>query len=518
MNYHVYNAWAVLHGRGPVDLFAAGLQSYFNPAIDLPYYLVAFEWLNSAPRAVAFLAGLPYGALVFFTILCACVVLADLGLFGPRLIASTAVLVAFGVTGSATLPQIGTTFNEIQVAALVLAGVAVMLSALTNSSAPSNPGATAFIWGGLLFGLAAGLKLTAGTYAPAAAIALLAVADRNKSAVRTVAWFSVAWALGFCVTFGWWALRLYQATGNPLFPMLENVFHTHWLSGGTWIDSQFKPQSVLQAVFYPFFWVHADRPVVAEPVFSDPRFALAMIAFAFLAVAAALVRTGLIVPLDRQQKDLHLPKTSLFVLVFIGVSYVVWLKFFSVLRYTVPIEVLLGLAIGIIALTCARLLRFRLSPSTSAVCALVFLAAVAAVTRYPMWGRAAYSDAVLKVDRVSLDPGSLVIVLGSPQAYVLPGIAQQNPSVQFVGIPDELLNAREFDLWKKVRGKILNFSGRRYAMVRNDETRPRFAELGGLLQLRADEPTCRTFDSSIDRLGFKLCALQAFVESRPSSN
>ena len=56
-NYHLYSAWALLNGRAGMDIAAAGIQSFFNPLLDLPYYMLAVKWLPDAPAAVAFLAG-----------------------------------------------------------------------------------------------------------------------------------------------------------------------------------------------------------------------------------------------------------------------------------------------------------------------------------------------------------------------------------------------------------------------------------------------------------------------------
>ncbi len=37
INYHLYNAFAFLNNKH-YDFAVAGLQSFFNPLIDLPYY------------------------------------------------------------------------------------------------------------------------------------------------------------------------------------------------------------------------------------------------------------------------------------------------------------------------------------------------------------------------------------------------------------------------------------------------------------------------------------------------
>lgn len=65
-NYHLYNAWAWLNGREKTDVAAAGLQSFFNPILDVPYYFLMAGPLEHAPRWLAATQGLWYGLLVFF--------------------------------------------------------------------------------------------------------------------------------------------------------------------------------------------------------------------------------------------------------------------------------------------------------------------------------------------------------------------------------------------------------------------------------------------------------------------
>ena len=517
MNYHIYNPWALLHDRADIDLFAAGIQSYFNPLLDLPYYYFAFVWFSDQPRTVAFLMGIPYGLLVFLTLHSARLVLADLQIAPRAQLPLALLLVAFGVTGAATFPQVGTTFNEPQVAALILAGVAVLLSGLPARPAPLPPvtegnpcgtGEGSFscwaLWGGILFGLAAGLKLTASIYAPAAVLALLVAAKSRRRAVATAAVFSLGWALGFGIAFGWWAFHLYSTMGNPMFPMFENVFHTHWLGTENWMENRFKPQSLLQALIYPLYWIDTASVTIAEPVFSDPRFSITLIVFTVLTIAlvhshagAWFGRTGIV-------KPPWIPRTSRFVLAFTASSYVIWLSFFSILRYAVSIEVLLGLVIGICLILYPRFFGSAISETALIIISFLLLVFVSIQTRYPEWGRAEYSDAVLKVQPVKLAPDSLVIVLGSPQAYVLPSLVHQNPGAQFVGIGNFPLNARKFDLWKKVRQKIDIFPGTIYAMTRLDAQ-----QLFGLLpelNLHLDEESCRIFSTNIDP-GFNICRL-----------
>src|SRR5690349_200694 len=64
MNYHLSSPFGLLNGRLAVDLAPVGLQSYLNPLLDLPYYLLSRHVLPDMPRLVTFLAGIPFGLLL----------------------------------------------------------------------------------------------------------------------------------------------------------------------------------------------------------------------------------------------------------------------------------------------------------------------------------------------------------------------------------------------------------------------------------------------------------------------
>jgi hypothetical protein len=154
-NYHIYNAFAFLSGRFGWDINPAGRPSYYNPLVDVPYYVLALYILPRWPCLVAAFQGLPFGLLVYFCLA------TNIRVFRQRTVLPTltaALATVIGITGAATIPQVGTTFNEIQVAAAVLAGIWVMLPAGISGDSESR---AAGIEGGLLFGIAAALKPTA---------------------------------------------------------------------------------------------------------------------------------------------------------------------------------------------------------------------------------------------------------------------------------------------------------------------------------------------------------------------
>src|SRR4051812_35319164 len=58
LNYHLYNPYAYLTGRINYDLAPAGLQTYFNPSIDILYYQAINSW---NPKVLAFILGFIHG-------------------------------------------------------------------------------------------------------------------------------------------------------------------------------------------------------------------------------------------------------------------------------------------------------------------------------------------------------------------------------------------------------------------------------------------------------------------------
>jgi len=95
-NYHIYNAYALLHSRLGYDIAPAQLQSYYNPFLDVPYFLMAvqFQW---APRIVAFLQGTYFGLAAYFLFRIALIVIRQLTGNGKHSIALALVL---GLSGA----------------------------------------------------------------------------------------------------------------------------------------------------------------------------------------------------------------------------------------------------------------------------------------------------------------------------------------------------------------------------------------------------------------------------------
>ncbi|MDR0535332.1 MAG: hypothetical protein LBG65_03120 [Puniceicoccales bacterium] len=512
--YHLHNGWALLNGRLGVDLFPAGLQTYYPPLLDVPYYLLAVEWFPDSPRIVTFLMGIPTGILIFLTFLCIHQVLRALPGFSEierRFFAG--LLAFFGLGGTSLVIQIGSTTNEVQTACLVLGALAAFLSLRER-----HPIAAATAAGALL-GAGTGFKLTAAPYTVAFAAGLLAQSGgsipslprflkktraakpanppcpaRGVPAKKPLSHkflpafvsFSGAWWVAFLAVYGWWGCTLYKLTGNPVFPMYNNIFKSDWIPEKALPGSWFVPQSLQEALFFPFTWVNSRA--ISASAGTDLRFAFAYVTAAVWVVFLCLQWGRRLLPANTNQDTRTslqgddrenpgdgcrlLPKAAKFIIVFLLFGFVIWEALFSVLRYAIPMEVLLGLVPFIATWHLLDSLGVRQGDkkrNLALAAILITLTVLAtATTKFPFWGRVR-DDAknpqkrVFDVSIPKLPDNSLVVLYTPETQFLAPFIAKENPTATFVSPGDEplfLLRAmKDGSLRKRVLDRIREHPG-----------------------------------------------------------
>jgi len=451
-NYHLYNAWAFLHDRYGMDITPAGMQSYFSPLPDLPYFLLATGPLSAWPRTLAATQGLWLGALVYLVI---CIARTLASLQQRRFGAADIFAALMGATGTMAVSQAGSTTNEIQLAVLLLLGF-YLLMPLLSAPPPARPLRRAWL-AGLCCGVAAGLKPTAVVYPPAMALGLLiALGVARPSAWRASAIYAFGATVAFLMVYGIWGWHLYETTGNPIFPMFNQVFHSPLTvaAGGT--DGQFRPRTIGQWLFYPFYWLRKQQGVVTEVTFADPRYAIAMLSIAAL-VAARLFRA----PPSAQARS-----ATRMLAIFAGVSYLLWMALFSILRYAIPFEALTGLLV-----LCAIHTWIPRSDDASqrwrtmAVAGLLLIALGGST--YPSWWRGAYASRVLQADIAPVEPGSLVVLAGSPDGYLAP-LFPHAESIRFVGLTWFTRASQDHGLWTLTQQRLAQHQGPMYLVRRDD--------------------------------------------------
>jgi len=410
-NYHFYNPWAWLRGRGfDRDIAAAQIQTYHNPLGDLPFYWMVDAGWN--PRLIAFVLAIPAGISAFFVARIAWDMFVDLG--GYDRVGATVAAVAIGVTGNMGVGQLGTTFNEWPVTALVIAAAATLVRVLVRSTGALVLTARTLAGSGFLAGLACGLKLTAAPFTVGLCVGLLLRGPRASPRWRDALVFALATLAGMAVTYGWWGVVLWERFRNPFFPYFNELFGSPWWGPWPAVLRHYGPHTWQQWIEFPWRLHSPDAFFVSEVTYTDWRFAV-LYSLALFALLAWVVRR-----VTRAESDASEARPSRataafrFVSLFFAVSFVVWTASYSILRYTIELELLTGVLI-------VGLVLRMLQPPFARTGVIVAMVGLIATTRYPDWWRVPYGDRWFDVRVPAIEPNALIVLAsGAPMAYTLP--------------------------------------------------------------------------------------------------
>jgi hypothetical protein len=476
-NYHLYNPFALLHGRLATDIAPAQRQTFIGPQLDLIYYGLR-SLLNDEPIVLACILSIPHAIGAWLTWRIALHFIPDPVPSRTKLAVLAA---AIGATGAAALPTLAQSGSDMVPACFCLAGFLLLLAAV-----PQTCGYRRIAGAGLLFGIAAGLKLTAAPFCVAAAAALLiapAVSFRRRLSLAGV--FALAVLVSLAVIAGPWCMMLYLKYRNPIFPLFNTIFRSPYYPPISVTDDRFRARDVVQAVFYPFYWATDSRPVVTETQMRDPR-----IAAAYVAVVVIICRSLI----KRRLPD---AKCRL-LLVFCCVSYVLWALAFSIFRYLVPLE-LISAVMVLAAVTVSR----RLSVPWIAICAFGSLAL--SLTVYPKWGHVRHGHQAVAVRVPPLRNDALVVMLdGSPMAYVAAFVP---PGVRFVGANNNLIQPEHDSLLQhEVVAAIRAAAGPVWGLEDAPES-PGVADATLAAYGLRRAPGCEKVQSNLDGNALLLCPL-----------
>src|SRR6185437_11877884 len=150
LDYHLYAGFSAFHDRFGRDYFAAGPQSYLNPYVYMPFYLLATSglpgWVAAGLLAVA------QSTILWLTYEIALQVSPAESPRASWALAVSALALAFA--NPILINQFGSSYADIATATLVLAGWLLLLRAF------NRPGMSGVACAGLLLGAASALKLT----------------------------------------------------------------------------------------------------------------------------------------------------------------------------------------------------------------------------------------------------------------------------------------------------------------------------------------------------------------------
>jgi hypothetical protein len=285
--------------------------------------------------------------------------------------------------------EIGTTFSDIWTGPLVVAAAGFIAFAPTVG----RPGVL-LLAAGVLLGASTGVKLTNGVFALAGTVCVLAACIGYRRLMLPALLFAAGGLLGFGVTGGAWAYRLWFNFGSPVFPFFNAIFGSPDYDASNIKDGRFGASSILDVVLGP--WQAATGKLATSEVpFRDGRFLILVM----LGAAAALA------PARRQPAR---PGLLRLLGLFLVVAYAAWYVMFGIQRYALPLEILAG--------PCCILLMIRLLPSrTVALVAVLLAGGLASWTRMDSWGRVPWGERWQVVEMpASMGDTQLFVFLDEP--------------------------------------------------------------------------------------------------------
>jgi len=336
LNYHLSIPFLLSQGTFWDCIAPSGIQSYLNPLVLIPQYIVIR--LLPPLAAVAAIGVAQAMAFVVAARICLRIAGPDLGEGGY---AGAFLGFVLCLASPMALSEAGTTIVDLITAVPVLLAYLLLLTR-DDASAPRH----ACLAAGLLLGLAVGLKVTNAVFAIGSPAFFLAGPAHPRRRVAGAIQLILGGAAGFVCIAGWWHLALWRRFHNPTFPYFNNIFRSPDYPPVEMRDLHYVTHSAWAMLSYPYYWLvgGSTTPIRLSPASEidpkDARFALAL-AGALAVLAVAVFR--------RSWRFATLARSETGLLLACAIDYPVWLYTFGIHRYMVPLEILCGAVVLVLA-------------------------------------------------------------------------------------------------------------------------------------------------------------------------
>jgi hypothetical protein len=413
-NYHWYIPYALLTRRMDIDIAVAHQATYYNPFLDLPFYVTATHlhaWL-----ALSVLGLIQGSNIVPIYIIARSV----LKIENRRLVA--AILALLCMTGSLTIHLAGTTYYDNVMSVLVLSGLALIIAYRWRlQSGRLLEGAAIAGFSGLLIGSAVGLKLPETPFAVGFAATLLIIpGDWRHRATRLLAG-AAGGAAGIAIFAGFWMLNMAHLTGNPLFPYFNEVFRSPLALHASYRDMRFIPKRLDVQLLFPLLF-SIDWRVADDLPFQDIRVGVAYVVIVVTLLLRVMARSP--------AKPIVDIRAATALIGFAAVAYLAWLKIFAIYRYILLLEILAPILIA------AAISQWPVSQRTQLVLASALLLVCTATMKTSIGGRMPLTDPYVQVAVPPIPhPGNTMILMTGiePMGYLAPSLPHQIPIIRIDG-------------------------------------------------------------------------------------
>jgi hypothetical protein len=445
-NYHWYIPYAFLHGRMDFDVSVAHQATYYNPFLDIPFYVLATHTPSWFALGVL---GAVQGANIVPLYL-----IARSMLRLPWRRVAAALLAFVCATGSLTVGLAGTTYYDNVLSLLILGGIAAIVC--NRDRLRAGPLADALLISGVAgfaVGAAAGLKLPEGLYAFGFAAALAVLPGNLKRRGARLLAGAIGGIAGVVLFAGFWFVKMYRETGNPLFPYFNQFFHSPLALQASYRDARFIPhrwpKRLLLPILFSLHWqVANDLP------FQDIRVGLTYV-IGILTAPLAFFR----------RRDTFVDATAVGALfAFAGVSYAVWVFAFGIYRYILTLEMLAPiLIVGAIGL-------WPIGKYIQAIAIAAAAVAVGLTTRFDILDRAPLGDPYIQASfpTIIAPRHSMILMTGeAPMGYLVPELPPQIPVLRIDGWMIQPEDGSK--LTAQTRHRVKSFTGDLYIIANEYE-------------------------------------------------
>lgn len=406
-NYHLYNAYSVLHGRLGADLAPAQMQSYFVPWLDIPYYLMA---VNAHPVLGGFVLGVLHGVNFLLVAGISWQALKD----ESQRSRLAPLLGLAGCCSAVFLSELGGTMGDNTTALFMLGG----LWALLVSQQGEQSRWPLLLFAALLLGMGVAFKMTNAIYAIGMGMAMLAGSGGWCRRLGNALVLTVVTAIVFGLIAGPWLWMVWQAFGNPLFPQFNAWFGAplaqHVMVG----DTRWLPDNLGKALIWPVLFTVNPR-LISEGEMPQIIWVVVYLLFLGVMVKWTLGRFGIGAREAAFLKSIDAGNSIVrMTLFFFAAAFLAWLVMFSIHRYLAVLELLAPLVVW--------LLIRRLVPSAAsgrlAGCLIALCVAVSLLGWNP-WGHKGWKSSGFSVEQPQMNDASHATVLlvgDEPQSWKIP--------------------------------------------------------------------------------------------------
>jgi hypothetical protein len=493
LNYHYYNPYSFLTHRLQYDINAAQIQTFLNPAIDLPFYWMSRHFSS---WIIGFILGFAHG-LSLIAILVLFFKIVQIQNRNSKIGIGLGLLLISGLAPG-FFSELGTTMNDNLLSFFIV--IALILCLVANDKDNSRErliAITLVTLAGLVAGFAAGLKLTIGVYALGLACSIPILFSSVKMKIQATLFFCFAVVIGVVISSGFWHFKLWTEFHNPVIPVANTLFKSPYAGVSSLPETRFFPKQIWEYLVWPLvFSFNSLR--VCELKFYDFRFALVYLLFIILFYK--------IIFRYKTPSYYFRKKQGNFLLVFFITTFIFWMFIFSFYRYLIALELIVPLIVLI-------LLDRLVILNTTGIIRGIYLGLVVCVILFMIkplsWGRVKWSDPYISVSNTSIidDPNSLVIMLGyTPMSFVIPHF---NPKIRFVRL-GQMVKVSEKNLYYRMIQKLIRNNEKNNFPIyilfsESDFTREKGIKKLAQINVKCDSLVCYSIGTNTWMNDLKLC-------------